>query len=165
MPSQRRGQAIIPQLAILDDILTGVFIDDVSMLPAAKSGLSLIFVQILIGTTTGKFSDYSLNVDADFLENLELILHRSVLVGEKPAGAITPLVQLVELAFHLNHSTSLKVWQRVRTVQPFIEQYIKLWMPDCPCWSAPSPWHVTWPIYGLAAPIQYYLCATPSIRL
>jgi hypothetical protein len=29
------------------------------------------------------------------------------------------------------------------------------------CWSAPSPWHVTWPIYGLAAPIQYYLCATP----
>jgi hypothetical protein len=29
------------------------------------------------------------------------------------------------------------------------------------CWSAPSPWHVTWPIYGLAALIQYYLCATP----
>jgi hypothetical protein len=29
------------------------------------------------------------------------------------------------------------------------------------CLSAPSPWHVTWPIYGLAAPIQYYLCATP----
>jgi len=24
------------------------------------------------------------------------------------------------------------------------------------CWSAPSPWHVTWPIYGLAATIQYY---------
>jgi hypothetical protein len=22
------------------------------------------------------------------------------------------------------------------------------------CWSAPSPWHVTWPIYGLAAPIN-----------
>jgi hypothetical protein len=33
------------------------------------------------------------------------------------------------------------------------------------CWSAPSPWHVTWPIYGLAAPIQYYLCATPPSRV
>jgi hypothetical protein len=29
------------------------------------------------------------------------------------------------------------------------------------CWSAPSPWHVTWPLYGLAARIQYNLCATP----
>jgi hypothetical protein len=68
----------------------------------------------------------------------------------------------------LTAAASSKVWPMKDAVKELF-QNVKISMLAClsssesnVCWSAPSPWHVTWPIYGLAAPHQYYLCATPS---